>query len=93
MSLASKVNILTQEGSRRLRKCSQGIPWDVKKEYLDKLSIQMMWASYSERTRELVVIRVLARDSNNQWNYTNLGRPLYRDRDSRKVNIKLDKAT
>ena len=65
MSLASKVNILTQEGSRRLRNYSQGIPWDVKKEYLDKLSIQMMWAGYSERTRELVITRVLAKDSNN----------------------------
>ena len=52
-----------------------------------------MWAGYPKRTRELVIKRVLARDSNNKWNYTNLGRPLYRDRDSRKVNIKLDKSS
>ena len=48
-----------------------------------------MWAGYSEMTRELVITKVLARDNTSKWNFSNLRRPLYRDKDPRKKAMKL----
>ena len=48
------MNILTYEGSRRLRNCSQDIPEMDKMEEITKLMIQMKWSGYPESVREIV---------------------------------------
>ena len=93
MSMSAKINILTQEGSRRLRNCSLQIPWDTKVRYLNKLMVQMYWGGYSQNTRELVATRILARFENNLFNYHHLGRPLHRSKSERRSEPKADKAS
>ena len=41
MSNSSKLNILTNEGTRRLRNCSLDIPWTEQTQYINRLMISM----------------------------------------------------
>ena len=93
MSMANKLNILTQEGSRRIRNCSLSLPWEEQREYLNQLSIQMMWSGYSQKCRELVIRRVLAKKDNDLFNLKHLDRPIYRTKQERSLIMKEDKST
>ena len=53
MSTSSKVNILVQEGARRLRNCSLDLSWDKVVIYLNNLMTSMYWGGYSTSQRTL----------------------------------------
>ena len=93
MSGSSKLNILTNEGSRRLRNCSLDTPWTEQVIFLNKLMISMMWGGYSGKQREIVARRVLARYHTNLNNFRHQGRPLYRIKEGRVNILKPDKTT
>ena len=46
MTMSSKMNILTQEGGRRIRNCSVSLPWQTVRGFLNKLMISMLWGGY-----------------------------------------------
>ena len=52
-----------------------------------------MWDGYSESTREIIARRILARYHNNLDNLEKEGRPLYRSKEMRAMDLKQDKAT
>merc|ERR1712240_557678 len=92
MSQSSKISILTQEASRILRNCSPDLPWGEKVTYLNKLMISMKWSGHSEKVREIVARRSLARYFTNLKNLEETNRPLYQSIQMRKDIIKDDKA-
>ena len=55
--------------------------------------IQMKWANFPEKLREIVAKRALARMDTNIHNYHHMGRPIYRSKEMRKEDIRKDKAT
>ena len=59
MSLASKMDILVQEGSRRIRNCSLSILWEEITPFLNKLMISMYWARYPESVQRIVATRIV----------------------------------
>ena len=81
MSYSSKISILTQEGSMRLRNCDLDTPWETKVSFINKLMIKMMWSGHTEATREVVARRILARYTTNLQNYNLYGRTLYRTKE------------
>ena len=91
MGMAAKLNILTAEGSRRLRNCDLETPWNEQVEYLNKLMVSMMWGGYTPKIREIVARRVLAKYTNNLRNFREQGRPLYRSKYERNQVMKPDK--
>ena len=93
MSTSSKVNILVQEGARRLRNCSLDLSWDKVVSYLNNLMTSMYWGGYSTSQRTLVATRILARHQNNLTNLEEQGRPLYRDKETRMRLVKEDKGS
>ena len=93
MSLASRIEILVQEGSRRVRNCSLTMPWEKIVPFLNKLMISMSWGHYPESVRRLVATRIIARRNTNMDNLENLQRPLYRDKATRRRQPKEDKAS
>ena len=54
MNTAAKYSILVQEGSRRLRNMDPKTSWDQKLPLPNKLMVQMLWAGYSMKDREIV---------------------------------------
>ena len=88
MSMANKLNILTQEGSRRIRKCSFSLPLEEQRDYLNELSIQIMWSGYSQRSREVVIKRVIVKKDNDLYNMKNLDIPIYRTKQERSILVK-----
>ena len=90
MTMSSKVNILVQEGARRIRNCSPNLPWMTARGFLNRL---MLWGGYPERTRRIVADRILARHNNNMQNLQEHGRKLYRSKEDRANMEKPDKAT
>ena len=93
MSLGSKINILVNEGNRRLRNCDPDMEWSQKVPYINKLMVSMKWSGYSERTRELVGTRILARYNQSLSNFKTEGRSLYRTKEVRNAILKEDKST
>ena len=93
MSMSAKLNILTNEGCRRLRNCSPNLPWAEQVTYLNKLMISMLYGGYSGKTTQIVARRVIAKYTNNMYNYREEGRPLYRSKSQRALVQKPDKAT
>ena len=93
LSRSAKLDILVQEGGRRLRNCDLSIPWETRIEYINLLMIQMVWSGYKEKERVVVAKRILARYNNNLWNYKNLDRTLYCSKEERSNQIKPDKNT
>ena len=47
-----KKNILMEEANRMLRNCDPNMPWEVKREHLTTLNIQMMVAGHSQQFRD-----------------------------------------
>ena len=84
MSLASKMDILVQEGSRRIRNCSLSTPWEEITPFLNKLMISMYWARYPESVRRTVATRIVAKWNTNLESLKSLGRPIYRNKEERR---------
>ena len=54
--------------------------------------ISMMWAGYNSKARETVATRILAKYNSNITNYEEYGRPIYRSKAERKLQVKPDKS-
>ena len=93
MSKGSKYNILVQEGCRRLRNMSPSSSWDSKVPHINKLMIQMAWAGYTFKDREIVATRILAKYDTDIRNYTTEGKNIYRSKTERQNDIKATKST
>ena len=83
-----KKNILMEEANRRLRNCDPDMPWEVKREHLTTLNIQMMEAGHSQQFRDMVTSRSVARYQNSLKNHMRKvrgegGRWLYRTKEER----------
>ena len=77
-----------EEANRRLRNCDPDMPWEVKREHLTTLNIQMMVAGHSQQFRDMVTSRSVARYQNSLKNHLRKergdgGRWLYRTKEER----------
>ena len=61
MGMVTKINILVQEGNRKMRNCSMQLPWEVRLRYINRLMAQMMWSGNSQSIREVVAGRLIAK--------------------------------
>ena len=93
MSTASKYNILVQEGNRRLKNMSPDTTWNDKLPLINKLMIQMLWAGYSFKDREIVARRIMAKYQNDMKSLIMESKPLYRTKMERNKELKVNKAT
>ena len=93
MSKGSKYNILVQEGCRRLRNMSYTSHWESKVPLINKLMIQMDWAGYSFKDRDIVATRILAKYDTDIRNYITEGKNMYRSKTERQNDIKASKST
>ena len=84
MSLASKMDILVQEGSRRIRNCLPSTPWEEITPFLNRLMISMYWAKYPETVQRTLATRIVAKGNTNLENLRSLGRPIYRNKEERR---------
>ena len=87
LSQNSKMNIIVQEGNRRLRNTSKEIPWSEKVHLINKLMIQMSWSGHKRKEREIVAQRILAKQENDRLNFELKGKPYYRSKKERRQNI------
>ena len=55
--------------------------------------IQISWAGYSQKDREIVAKRILAKQDSDQISYITEGKPFYRSKEERRENLKADKST
>ena len=62
-------NILMEEANRRLRNCSPSLHLKVKKEHLTILNNQMVEAGHSQRFRDMITSRFVARYCNSPQNH------------------------
>ena len=92
METCSKLDIILQEGYRRLCNTSKTIPWSEKVHLINKLMIQMYWAGYGRKDREIVSKRILAKQENDRINHEIEGKEYYRTKEERKQTIKGNKA-
>ena len=60
---------------------------------INLLMIQMSWAGYSQKDREIVAKRILAKQDSDQISYITEGKPFYRSKEERRENLKADKST
>ena len=93
MSTTANYSILVQEGARRLRNMDPTTSWDQKLPLLNKLMVQMLWAGYSMKDREIVTRRILAKYDNDMYSNRTEGRKLYRTKTDRQNDLKTNKAT
>ena len=80
MNTSSKMNILSQEGGRRLRNHSLNTAWETKLIDVNKLMIQMLWSGYNYVAREIVARWILAKYHSTVNNFVIFGRPLFRSK-------------
>ena len=59
---------------------------------MNKLMIQMLWARYSLKDREIVARRILAKYKNDMTSLQIESKPLYRTKKDRKQDLKATKA-
>ena len=78
-------NILLEEGSRRLRCCSPGLPWSTKAAILTSFAIQMMDSGHKEGFRDIVISRVVAKYTNSLERHQRGIQPLYRTKEEREA--------
>ena len=74
-----------------MRNHSIDTPWSIKVSDINTLMIQMMWSGHGYTSREIVANRILARYNSNMRNFLELGRPIYRSREERRLLPKKDK--
>ena len=67
--------------------------WEQKIPLMNKLMIQMLWAGYNQKDREIVSRRILAKYTNDVYNSEVEGRRVYRTKADRQSDIKATKAT
>ena len=77
---SEKMNILTNEGNRRLRNHSPHISWKEKRKDLDTLMIQMEECGHTEEFRGLVADRVVSRYQQSLRNHLCGVKRMYRSR-------------
>ena len=75
-----------------VRNCSPQLPWETKLVHLNKHMVRIRWAGYGFGTREIIATRILAKVESDQRNFSELGRPLYRNKEQRAQAPKVDKA-
>ena len=61
ISKGAKHDILTQEGSRRLRNCDVHMEWDQKVKYINKLMVAMNNGGHKQSFRETVAARIIGK--------------------------------
>ena len=85
---AEKLNILTNEGNRRLRNHSPHLSWNEKKKDLDTLMIQMEECGHSEAFRAVVAVRVISRYQKSLRSHNQGERRMYRSREEQQTQVK-----
>lgn len=93
MSTASKYSIIVQEGTRTLRNMDPTTTWEQKIPLKNKLMIQILWAGYNKKDREIVSRQILAKYTNDIYNSEVEGRKIYRTKADRQSDTKVTKAT
>ena len=58
MTMASKINILVQEGAHRVGNCYLNVPWSQVEGYLNKLMISMKWSGNLEKEQERYISHI-----------------------------------
>ena len=81
MSKGSKYNILVQEGCRRLRNMSPTSSSESKVPLINKLMVQIAWAGYTFKDRELVAKIKLAKHDSDTRNFLIEGKNINNCRD------------
>ena len=74
------MNILGNEGNRRLKNFSPHLEWVEKREDLNTLMIQMQECGYNEDFRGLVTVRIVSRYQNSLRNHHEGRRRMYRSK-------------
>ena len=69
----------------------QNTTWDQKLPLINKLMMQMLWAGYSMKDREIVSRRILAKYTNDIYSNQVEGRKLYQTKADRQKDIKTTK--
>ena len=77
---SEKMNILVNEGNRRLKNYSPHLEWGEKREDINTLMIQMQECGHSEEFRGLVAVRIVSRYKNSLNNHQQGRRRMYRSR-------------
>ena len=80
-----KMNILVEEGCRRLKNFSPTLPWRTKVNALNKLMIQMYQVEHKESFREKVADRIIAKYKDTLMNHVSGKKPMYRSRHEREA--------
>ena len=85
---SEKLNILVNEGNRRLKNHSPQMSWLEKKKNLDTLMIQMEECGHSEDFRGLVAVRTVSRYSKSLKNHLEGRRRMYRSRQEQQEQVR-----
>ena len=84
---AEKMNILVNEGNRRLKNYSPHLSWEEKKRDLTTLMIQMEEGGHKESFRAVVAVRTVARYQNSLKNHQWGKKRMYRSREEQKQEL------
>jgi hypothetical protein len=87
-STAQKRSILVQEGLRRLSNYSPDLPWSLKVQSLNHLSIDMMDCGHSESFRRTIMGRVVGKYMKNLENHNSGLKCMFRTKQEREVYVK-----
>ena len=82
-----KVNILVNEGNRRLRNHSPHLAWDEKKQDITTLMIQMEECGHKENFRAIVAVRIVSRYMNSLQKHQGGVKRLYRNRREQQAEV------
>ena len=80
MPKTMKRSVLTQEGIRILRNCSEDIPWQRVEAHLTEFSLRMKLSGYNENYRQNIIKSSLAGWRKQKEQENNGTRPLYREK-------------
>ena len=80
MPKTMKRSVLTQEGIRILRNCSEDIPWQRVEEHLTDFSLRMKMSGYNENYRHNIIKSSLTGWTRQKERDINGTRPLYREK-------------
>ena len=78
-----KMNILVEEGSRRLKNYSPNLDWSEKCQALNTLMIQMFLVDHDEVFRRKVALRIIAKYKMDLSNHLMRIKPMYRTKQER----------
>ena len=86
-----KRSVLTQEGIRILRNCSEDVPWERIEEHLTDFAVRMKLSGYSERYRHNIIRSAITGWKRQIEQDRNGNRPMYRDRSWKKLERRKEK--